>query len=64
MEVLDKDGSNLAQSKHVVVACAIVDFPEENEEPDFEQLQQLHHNAQASLVLLSSLEKDEFSQWS
>jgi hypothetical protein len=61
MEVLNKDGSNLAQSEHVVVACAIVDFPEENEEPDFEQVQQLHRNAQASSVLLSSLKKDEFN---
>jgi hypothetical protein len=39
------------------VVCANVDSPKENEVPDFEQLQQIHHNAQASSVLLSSLEK-------
>jgi hypothetical protein len=27
------------------VVCAGVDFLEENEEPDFEQLQQIHRNA-------------------
>jgi hypothetical protein len=35
---------------------------DENEEPDFEQLQQIYSNAQASLVLLSSLGKDEFDR--
>jgi hypothetical protein len=34
-----------------------VDFPDKDEEPDFEKLQQIHHNAQACSVLLSSLEK-------
>jgi hypothetical protein len=42
--------------------CAGVDFLEEDEEPEFEQLQQIHHNAQAIFVLLSSLEKDEFDR--
>jgi hypothetical protein len=37
-----------------------LEFLDEDEEPDFEQLQQIHRNTQASLVLLSSLEKDEF----
>jgi hypothetical protein len=37
-----------------------VDFLDEDEKPDFEQLQQIHRNAQACSVLLSSLEKDEF----
>jgi hypothetical protein len=37
-----------------------VDFPDKDEEPDFEQLQQIHHNAKACSVLLSSLAKDEF----
>jgi hypothetical protein len=40
----------------------IVDFLDEDEEPDFEQLQQIHRNAQASSVLISSLEKDEFDR--
>jgi hypothetical protein len=39
-----------------------VDFLDEDEEPGFEQLQQIHHNAQASLVLLCSLEKDELDR--
>jgi hypothetical protein len=45
-----------------MVVCIGVDFPEENEEPDFKKLQQIHRNAQASSVLLSSLEKDEFDR--
>jgi hypothetical protein len=44
------------------IVCAGVDFLEEDEEPEFEQLQQIHHNAQAIFVLLSSLEKDEFDR--
>jgi hypothetical protein len=39
-----------------------VDFPDKDEEPNFEQLQQIHRNAQACSVLLSSLEKDEFDR--
>jgi hypothetical protein len=39
-----------------------VEFSNENEESDFEQLQQIHHNAQASSLLLSSLEKNEFDR--
>jgi hypothetical protein len=39
-----------------------VDFPDKDEELDFEQLQQIHRNTQASSVLLSSLEKDEFDR--
>jgi hypothetical protein len=38
------------------------DFSDEDEEPDFEQLQQIHRNAQSCSVLLSSLEKDEFDR--
>jgi hypothetical protein len=39
-----------------------VEFPDEDEEPSYEQLQQIHLNAQASSVLLSSLKKDEFDR--
>jgi hypothetical protein len=39
-----------------------VDFLNEDEGPDFEQLQQIHRNAQACSVILSSLEKDEFDR--
>jgi hypothetical protein len=42
------------------IVCVGVDFLDKDEEPDFEQLQQIHRNAQACSVLLSSLEKDEF----
>jgi hypothetical protein len=44
----------------IVRTC--VEFPDEDEEPDFEQLQQIHHNAKATSVCLSSLEKDEFDR--
>jgi hypothetical protein len=44
------------------IVCASVEFLDEGEEPDFEQLQQIHCNSQATLVLLSSLEKDEFDR--
>jgi hypothetical protein len=39
-----------------------VEFPNEDEEPGYEHLQQIHRNAQASFVLLSSLDKDEFNR--
>jgi hypothetical protein len=39
-----------------------VDFQDENEKLDFEQHQQIHRKAQATSVLLSSLEKDEFDR--
>jgi hypothetical protein len=39
-----------------------VEFPDEDEELDFAQLQQIHLNAQVASVLLSSLEKDEFDR--
>jgi hypothetical protein len=35
---------------------------EEDEELGYEKLQQIHCNAQASSVLLSSLDKDEFDR--
>jgi hypothetical protein len=35
-------------------------FLEDGETPDYNQLQQIHYNAQASNVLLSSLDKDEY----
>jgi hypothetical protein len=44
----------------IVRTC--VEFPDEDEEPSYGQLQQIHRNAQASSVLLSSLEKDEFDR--
>jgi hypothetical protein len=39
-----------------------VDFLDEQEETDFEQLQQIHHSAQACMVLIYSLEKYEFDR--
>jgi hypothetical protein len=44
------------------IVCTCVEFLDEDEEPDYEQLQQIHRNAQASSVLLSSLDKDEFDR--
>jgi hypothetical protein len=44
------------------IVCVGVDFPNKDEEPNFEQLQQIHRNAQACSVLLSSLKKDEFDR--
>jgi hypothetical protein len=44
------------------VVCIGVEFPEEGETTDYSQLQQIHYNAQASNVLLSSLEKDEYDR--
>jgi hypothetical protein len=44
------------------VVCIGVKFLEEGETPDYSQLQQIHYNAQASNVLLSSLEKDEYDR--
>jgi hypothetical protein len=38
------------------------EFADEDKEPSYEQLQQIYHNTQASSVLLSSLEKDEFDR--
>jgi hypothetical protein len=44
------------------IMCTSVDFSEEDEELGFEQLHQIHHNTQATYVLLSLLEKDEFDR--
>jgi hypothetical protein len=45
-----------------IIVRTSVEFPDEDEEPSYEQLQQIHLNAQASSVLLYSLEKDEFDR--
>jgi hypothetical protein len=42
--------------------CTSVYFLEEDEEPRYEQLQQIHRNAPTTSILLSSLEKDEFDR--
>jgi hypothetical protein len=39
-----------------------VEFSDEDEEPGNEQLQQIHRNAQATSVLLSSLDKEEYDR--
>jgi hypothetical protein len=39
-----------------------VEFWDEDEELDFDQFRQIHRNAHARSVLLSSLEKDEFDR--
>jgi hypothetical protein len=45
-----------------IIVCTCVEFPDEDVEPSYEKLQQIHRNTQASSVLLSSLEKDEFDR--
>jgi hypothetical protein len=44
------------------VVCIGVDFPKQGETPNYNQLQQIHYNAQVSNVLISSLEKDEYDR--
>jgi hypothetical protein len=44
----------------IVRTC--VEFSDDDEELGYEQLQQIHRNAQASSMLLSSLDKDEFDR--
>jgi hypothetical protein len=39
-----------------------VEFPKPKETPGYDQLQQIHYNAQAVNVLLSALEKDEYDR--
>jgi hypothetical protein len=69
------DGTNYAKWRHGMkvhlmslnlsvwkVICTCVDFLEEGETPNYKQLQQSHYNAQASNVLLTSLEKDEYDR--
>jgi hypothetical protein len=42
------------------VVCTCVEFLEYGETPDYNQLQQIHYNGQATNVMLSSLEKYEY----
>jgi predicted translin family RNA/ssDNA-binding protein len=44
------------------IAHTCVEFLDEDEELEYEQLQQIHHIAQASSVLVFSLDKDEFDR--
>jgi hypothetical protein len=44
------------------IVCEGVDFPEDDEEPTPEQLQKIHHNAQAITILNSSVDKKEFNR--
>jgi hypothetical protein len=69
------DGSNYNQWKHCMknylysispevwqVVCDGVDFPEEDEQPTLDQLQKIHHNAQAITILTLSVDKEEFNR--
>jgi hypothetical protein len=69
------DGTNYNQWKHCTksylysistmiwqVVCDGVDFPEDDKEPTPEQLQKIHHNAQAITILNSSVDKEEFDR--
>jgi hypothetical protein len=42
--------------------CDDVDFLEEDEEATPDQLQKIHHNAQAITILNSSVDKEEFNR--
>jgi hypothetical protein len=68
------DGSNYNQWKHCMkkifvfyftevwqVVCDGIDSPEKDEQPTPDQLQNIHHNAQAITILTSSLDKEEFN---
>jgi hypothetical protein len=68
------DGTSYNQWKHCMknylysislkvwqVICDGVDFPDEDEEPTSNQLQQIHHNTQAISILISSIDKEEFN---
>jgi hypothetical protein len=68
------DGTNYNQWKHCMnnylyslhpdvwqVICDGVDFPDEDEQPTPDQLQKIHRNVQASSVLTSSVDKEEFN---
>jgi hypothetical protein len=44
------------------IVCEGVDFPEDDEEPTPEQLQKIHHNAQAITIFNSSVDKKEFNR--
>jgi hypothetical protein len=52
----------LLNSSVWTIVCTCVDFPDEDEELGFKLLQQIHHNAQSTSMLLSSLEKDDFDR--
>jgi hypothetical protein len=69
------DGLNYNQWKHCMknylysispeiwqVVCDSVDFPEVDEQPTLDQLQKIHHNAQAITILVSSVDKEEFNR--
>jgi hypothetical protein len=40
------------------VVCDGVDFPDDDEQPILDQLQKIHHNAQAISILTSSVDKE------
>jgi hypothetical protein len=43
------------------VVCDGVDFSEEDEQPTLDQVQKIHHSAQAITILTSSVDKGEFN---
>jgi hypothetical protein len=43
------------------VVCDGVDFPKKDEQPTPNQLQKIHRNAQAIIILTSTVDKEEFS---
>jgi hypothetical protein len=69
------DGTSYNQWKHCIknylysispevwqVICDDVEFPDEDEQPTSDELQKIHHNAQAISILTSSIDKEEFNR--
>jgi hypothetical protein len=44
------------------VVCDGVEFLDEDEKPTSDQLQKIHHNAQAISILASSIDEEEFNR--
>jgi hypothetical protein len=44
------------------VICDGVEFLDEEEQPTVDQLQKIHHNAQAISILTSSIDKEKFNR--
>jgi hypothetical protein len=44
------------------VVCDDVDFSDDDEQPTLDQLQKIHHNAQAISIPTSSIDKEEFNR--
>jgi hypothetical protein len=62
MEALHKKYLYSISSEVWQVVCDNVEFLDEDEQPTADQLQRIHHNAQAISILTSSIDKEEFNR--